>query len=362
MCRNCLTRHLVGLSLTLICWPTGALANDAAFAGPASDLIPIQKTRIKMKSERIVLELEPGQRRWRALATYRLVNPKRKPVTLQVGFPEAHCAPDEECASSDGTRFHGLQTTVRGQPVQLKEGKVAVGTDWAPAIGKVWLFDVTFAPREQIEVVHRYEFYASIGVLGTSVRYNTRAGKLWNGPIGEAEFIVRQPVRPWTVVYPGSFRLQRFEERRVGEQNVTEMIFKMKRWRPKGDLVLHFGNEQLAPLARSCPNPKMVIDAAKTEKTAPGALKRVLSMRTRTDLRLCRNRVYARHGYAFSNTELTRTFYGNKGVSAEVAARLPMGPRDKVIGLRLSKGYTSALLSAQEKAYIEALAEEESSR
>ena len=362
MCPKPLTRRVVGLSLALALWPMNAAANDAAFAGPAAELIPLKETRIQMRSERIILEIEAGQPRWRALATYRFRNPKRKAITLQLGFPEAHCGPEGECAADDGTRFHQMQTTVRGKEVELRTGKVAADNDWVPEIGKVWLFDVTFAPREEVEIVHRYEFYAGPDVFGRSIHYITRTGRLWNGPIGKAEFIIRQPERPWTVTYPRGFRLRSFTERRVGEANVTELVFKMKRWRPKKDLVLHFGGDQLATLAGKCPDTWMILQAVKAEKKTPGALKRVLHMRSREDLRLCRNRVYARHGYKFSDKKLGKRFYGNKGIAPDVEIKLSKNRGDRVIGLQVNKDYKPSLLSADEKVYVEALSKEESRR
>ncbi len=352
----------VGLILALLLLPAAALANDAAFAGPASDLIPLDRTRVKMLSEHIVLEQPKAGERWQAVATYRFRNPRHKPASLQLGFPEAHCAPEDECAGPNGARFVGLVTTVRGEKVKMVEGKVAANTEWAPRIGRVWMFAVTFAPREELEIVHRYGFYAGLDTAGSSITYVTRTGALWNGPIGVAEFIIRLPERPWTLVYPRGFRLRTCAERRERKRRFTEIVFKMKKWKPKRDLKLHFGGEPVAPMAGKCPAMKTIASAMKAEKKSPGSLRRVLTMHNSTELRLCRNRVFARHGYSFADKGLQKRFYGKGGLSAEARTRLSIGRKQVVVGLRVDKGYSSSSLTDEEKAYADALSTEEARR
>jgi len=362
MFRRCTARHILVLFALAAVLPCHALANDAAFAGPASDLVPLKNTRVQMRSEHIVLEQPKPNARWKAVAIYRFFNPRRKPVNLQVGFPEARCGPDEECAGPNGAGFLNLVTTVRGKAVKLRTGKVAANTEWAPRVGKVWLFDVTFQPREEVKIVHKYEFYAGLDPYGSSITYVTRTGALWKGKIGLALFTIRVPEKPWTVVYPRGYRLRSYGEKRVADRRFTELVFKQKKWRPKRDLTIHFGGEMLAPMAGKCPDQKMVIDAVKADTTTPGALQRVLTMRNTKDLRLCRNRVFARHGYVFSDKTLGRFFYGNKGLSVEARQQIPARRGDRIIGLKTDKTFTRARLTKREKAYIEALATEESRR
>ncbi|MEO1269852.1 MAG: DUF4424 family protein, partial [Myxococcota bacterium] len=119
-----------------------AHANDSAFGGRGSELIPLKETRIQMTSEDIVLTLKKHM--WHIEASYVFTNPTDKKVTLQMGFPEEHCDEDEECMDEAGI-FKGLVTKVRGKVVKQKVGKVNRKHDWAPHLGRVYVYTVTFA-------------------------------------------------------------------------------------------------------------------------------------------------------------------------------------------------------------------------
>ena len=84
-----------------------------------------------MRSEDILLERVPNEgygkagrgsdarQHWRVTGTYRFENPTAHRVSLQMGFPERRCV--DSCYERRG-EFHGLSTTVRGQPVTQRQG------------------------------------------------------------------------------------------------------------------------------------------------------------------------------------------------------------------------------------------------
>jgi hypothetical protein len=65
-----------------------------------------------------------------------------------MGFPEPRCDEDGDCHISQS--FKDLETTVRGVPVQHRKGKLSM-TKLSPVLGKVWLYDVIFEPKERVK-------------------------------------------------------------------------------------------------------------------------------------------------------------------------------------------------------------------
>jgi hypothetical protein len=189
---------------------------------------------------------------------------------------------------------------------------VATTTDkpipWAPKIGRVHLFPVTFAPRERVRILHEYVYERSSDVEGEWVNYVTTTGALWNVPIGVARFTIRTPNRPWNVGYPIGYKLHSYTEKPVGAAGgITELVFEMKKWVPKRDLGVHLGGAHLTP--GPCP-PVMDVEAA-LEAGGDAAAEKVFLDEGLgpKDLKLCRNMVYAAHGMPFKDKQLRRFFY-----------------------------------------------------
>ena len=225
-----------------------------------------------------------------------------------MGFPEQHCAPDEECVGPDAGVFRALRTTVRGQKIEQRTGTVSKESDWAPRIGKVWLYDVTFQPGEILTIVHTYAHNASASVEGPFVNYVTRTGTLWNGPIGRARFTVRTTERPWALQWPRAFVLTSFVERRRAGDFVTEMVFEMANWTPSEDFFLQMGNPILGFDANGltdCPPPYDLM--------APGEdlseFRAEVAKLSDADLALCARVPHALHGRVFPEDDWNERFY-----------------------------------------------------
>lgn len=319
--------------------PALASANDSSFGGRGVDLTPMRETRIRMVSEDIVLERRDEA--WRVEARYVFENPTDAPVTLQMGFPEAHCDHEEGACFGQGGRFRELRTTVRGTPVEQRDGQVAPRGEWGAMLGRVYLYDVTFAANELVEIVHTYVYDRSPSVMGESVYYLTRTGANWDGPIGRARFTIRLPERPWFVQYPREFRLVGVTETLVGPgRSKTEIVFEQTSWTPHGDLTveleaIHWVLERL-----SCPSAPSWPETSDEETST--ALRDVST----DTLRECANAPYAAHGRAFHKRALARRFY-------HASFRTEQGMRG--VPMRESPGYDAGMLTYRENLYVSRL-------
>ncbi|MEC9072701.1 MAG: DUF4424 family protein, partial [Myxococcota bacterium] len=226
--RNAGLTSLVGLSAIFIMTP--ALANDFAFGGEASQLQPLEETRVSMAAEDILMELKGDQ--WWVTANYRFKNGTDAPVKLKVGFPEFSCGEMEDYGDCDA-RFTEMKTWVEGAPVTMGTGEVAKdhpwkrGTGMGLPLGRVHTFELSFKAPEELEVRHTFRMTASGGVSFTEMNYITRTGNLWSGPIGEAKFTIRTADRPYSLEWPGSYTLVHGLERMKNGKRESEYLFQM---------------------------------------------------------------------------------------------------------------------------------------
>jgi hypothetical protein len=222
--------------------PATTRGNDGAFGGNGSMLSPVSDTPISMASESIALTLGATHDEWTVVADYEFVNPTDRVVAVQMGFPESRCAPPEgmeELCVGGGGAFRGLQTKVRGVAVGHRVGQVRPSDPWAKSLGKVHLFDVSFAPREKVVVTHRYDYGVSSNNLGLRIRYLTRTGGLWSGPIGRARFTVELPFRPLGFAYDGEYTLVSYGYLPGAEHGErTRIVLEREGWRPTSDFGL----------------------------------------------------------------------------------------------------------------------------
>jgi hypothetical protein len=342
-----LTAGACGLALAAALLLVGGLraeANDSTFGGAGSDLIPLKETRVRMAAEDIVLEQRGG--RWHITARYTFENPTDAAVTLRLGFPEERCHPDADCAE-DGGVFRGMVTSVRGEVVPQQTGTVSPESDWAPSLGRVFLYTVVFQPRERVEVVHRYNHAMSSSVDGRFVTYITRTGALWSGPIGSARFTIRALERPWVLLHSRSFKLSSYtEQRKDARTAVTELVFEMKDWTPTEDLFVGLYGAQFGV---RCPGSLYFVGATPEEE-----LREELRELSEEELRTCRNMPYAHHGYIFKDEALNAAFYRAAVEDGEETFRR--------VPWHTNPRYTPDLLTSQEHRYIKLIKQEEQRR
>jgi hypothetical protein len=348
----------------LTCLGPPAAANDFEAAGVASGLAPVEASRIRLVTERVVLTQTADD--WRADATYVFHNPTGEPITTTFAFPEG-CPDLDGDDSATGLytnpQFRDLVTRVRGQPVATRIAEVRPWQGLALCIGRVHAFDIALAPNERVEVSHRYRFSTAAGIGFEEVQYITRTGALWNGPIASAEFILSPRTAAFGLSWPAGFRFAGFEERAgaAGEEGRIAYRFEARDWTPGQDFVVSLHGWPIpSTLAREkgialpCPDAATIMGGdAPSEPVAEGPL----SGLSDADLGLCRNLPYARHGYPFQRTDLREALYREVPVPGEDGA----DPRR--FRLAAPNGfYSDALLDDTDRAYIAALQSEHERR
>lgn len=308
------------------------LANDASFGGEASSLIPLQETKIQMVSEEILMEQKKDSYTWHVTANYTFHNPTNQTIPLQMGFPERHCDVNSlyELCNSDG-RFQNLKTFVRDKKISEKKGRVAAKHTWAPKLGDIYLYEVTFNPKETVAIKHEYSYDGSVYVAGDFAEYVTETGGFWNGPIQNAKFIIRTWKRPAQIVFPSTFKLQSYVEHpQKGEGGVTEIIFAMKNWRPMEDLTLF--------LERG-------LQFEEIQKLSSEEAKRL------------RNEIFALHGYPFKDHKWRKLFYKTPQVKEDFLYEADWQRKSKWVHLQYQENphYQDTLLTAKEKELVRLL-------
>jgi hypothetical protein len=269
-----------------------------------------------MKAEDILLVYDG--RSFVVTAHYVFVNETDEFAPVQVGFPEIICSHDDggDCVDAG---FRDLVTRVNGQEVPLRKGKLKKSHEWAKHLGTVWLFDVTFAPRQETKIDHAYKVNPGGDVYqNVFTTYVTRSGATWAGSIGEARFTVRMPPETHTVRDTmGKPRIVDADK----EQPYVEIELLKKDWEPHDDLWIDF---QSSPMG----TPHMGEDRlARSGVTADEECKEFYNPTAMAQLRMCKNAAYALAGQPFKTDKLRKYFYGDKPGWRLLPAPYPDAPK-----------------------------------
>lgn len=350
--------------LLLICLGRPATANDFEAEGLASGLAPVEASRIRLVTERVVLTQAADD--WRAEATYVFHNPTADLIGTTFAFPEG-CPEAGQNGSNLGIykspEFRDLVTLVRGQPVATRIVEVSPWQGLGLCIGRVHAFDIALAPNERVEVSHRYRFSAGVGIGFEEVAYITRTGALWNGAIDSAEFVLSPRTAAFGLSWPADFRFAGFEERigTGGGEGRVAYRFEARDWTPRQDFVVSLHGWPIPStlagekgIALPCPDPATLMDSAATSEPAADG---PLSSPSDAGLALCRNLPYARHGYPFQRAELQEALYREVPVPDAGGA----SPRRFRLAAP-NRFYNDALLDDTDRAYIAAIRGEQGRR
>jgi hypothetical protein len=354
---------LVAAALLL---PTSLVhANDSAFGGAGTNLIPLKETRIRMVSEDIVATYSKtrdafyDQGDWAITAHYVFQNPSTTRVALQMGFPEARCSDDVDCTITKP--FRDMTTTVRGKKVKHRKGSVSLASEYE-VLGRVWLFDVAFAPGESVEVVHTYSVHGVHDMSGVrELMYITRTGALWAAPIGSARFRFRMPSVVAKLSHTTDPAPQSISFVQVGTAGFTEVEYQLRDWTPTGDLYVAFwrypertpGPKRTGALP---PGPRCPLDMedAMLRASEHDNDKEYIAWLTRRwassgsleRLRTCALYVQAKYGKRFDPDRWNRYFYGPDGWKAVAAPASFFQP---------NPGFSEALYTSEDLAFLELL-------
>ncbi|MBW2260650.1 MAG: DUF4424 family protein [Deltaproteobacteria bacterium] len=174
------------LIVTLL--PGGAQANLIAYSGESGSIMPVDDVGVEMIDERLVLH-ESGK----VKATYTFWNTSGKERTLLVGFPVLHGSE----MTDEGEKTVSVQkfrATVNGETVEHRSE-----TPKCPAAGEgchdeVYVFDVTFPPKQNVTVKCTYTQPPSRwSTSGSYLSFILETGKGWKGDIGNFNLYVSIP-------------------------------------------------------------------------------------------------------------------------------------------------------------------------
>jgi hypothetical protein len=306
--------------------------------GSGANLMPMKTTEVSMVSEDITL-----QGGWSVDARYEFRNNTDKALALQLGFPEYRCDPGDggDCVDPASYAFEQMKTEVRGKPVPIRKGKVSREHRMGEWLGRAWLFDVNFAPRETVAVRHTYYVPGATVVDGTeSIVYITRTGALWAGPIGLARFRVRLPLDTRWINEPDNVKRKSLEFVQNAKATMAELVYELHDWTPDADLLFEYrrglnawimsgGGEDPAPEGPAhsglpeterCQSFSTVLSLGedlanphpRRKPPTDADIQAALSKGTNTRL-ICKNAVFALHGRKFRDDKLNKYFYGPKG-------------------------------------------------
>ena len=313
-------KALIALTLTF----GAAQANDqVTFGGTGVTLLPIKNGNITMVDEHIVLEGHDGDGKrgpgWKAVCTFQFKNETDKPQTVTMGFPfqrlyeidrfqreyEIDDIDDdswkETVSEKDATYLEqslveSFTAKVRGVDVKPKairhKDKL---TDYRNA----WVWDVTFAPGETVEVINTYEHLTSESIEGYEfINHVLKTGKSWKGgKIGRLLFEVK-PKKDFILEFDMEDSVLPKATRVEADGQFKKVVWDLKNFTPETDLYFQF-----YPAGDYLKSLEMIEDSELFE--------RAHGEESCDKLRLNRNTYYAWYGYPFKTADL-KAYFGKQ--------------------------------------------------
>lgn len=340
-------KWMVALVVVVLAAPVAA--NDTAIGGSGASFGPVEETRAAMQSEHIRIRLEADG--FHVHARYVLANLTDEPLALRIGFPEPVCDPEvSECMPGVRESFREMRTTVRGEEVPPVVEKTGAASRWAEEYPLIWTFAVTFAPREEVEVVHTYRVVPSANALGTlHMLYVVRTGANWGAPIGSALFEVDLPAGVCGAAVYGpeadAFRRGHREGSAHAEPLAGDALdaaqarhlmlpvrdpetgrwharWAYRDWVPDTDFGIHVVPWEACLYRLDCPGAWGAPDPAERAREVA----HLAASERPEHLRLCRNLPWAVTGYPFASHDLHDAFYGTPATAISGEAVLPHAP------------------------------------
>lgn len=289
--------------------PLAASANDGVFGGNGVHPMPISTSDVRMVDEIVKLRLDPKAKAWNVDCSFIFENTSDQTVTLTVGFPfPTYFADGGDVATPAEVRepkpneplVWDFKTFVRGKAVRAKRSKTEVN----PAIRAqeyefAYLWDVTFAPGEQVHIRNTYRHGISEVVGGlTYAHYVLRTGGLWKtGKIGHARLSVQVPghrmtLCPKELAGEAPISIPGLVVSPLHDEPGLEVHGSLHEFEPKQDLSICFQN----------------LDAYAQMQFYTGLEGDDYAGKSADELRLARNTVYALHGYTFKDPKLQAHF------------------------------------------------------
>ncbi len=309
------TKALLAAALTF----GAAQANDTTFGGEGVTLLPIENENITMVDEHIVLEGYQGTKNksdgWKATCTFHFKNETDKPQTITMGFPfHRYYEVSSEWGSDSWEeqkktlskdlitqlelpQIRSFTTKVRGAAVKSKEIKLE---DKTSTYHNAWVWEVTFAPGEAIEVVNTYEHDYSGSVEGDEfINYVLKTGKNWKGgKIGRSLLEVR-PKKDFVLDFFREHQVLPKGAKIEADGQFKKVVWDLKDFTPETDLFFHF-----RPVTG-------LLQFARTYLSNEEFFESRVDDQSCKSLRQGRNAYYAWFGYPFKSADL-KAYFGKQ--------------------------------------------------
>ena len=295
-----------------------ASAQDVAVTTHGQTVTPARSSDVALHGLSVDFEFLPDREAFRVKAAFELENKSTRETKLQLGLAEARCESDSDeddpCGDPTAFRFEELASTLRGEALPAKRGRLDPKHEWTPALGGIWLFDARLKPSERAPIEHSYIMPAGPAAGGgMSAAFVTRTGSLWSEPIDKSVFTFLLPVNSCLVVEPEHIARR---NRRVvlrGGQPWLQLSYAAQRWSPKSDIALHF--ETCVPPRDTELAGCTLVDAlvsftygpSPDNETGPitrDELKKKLQQLSKTELQACGNMVFDAYASYYKPEEL----------------------------------------------------------
>ncbi|KTD24152.1 YARHG domain-containing protein [Legionella maceachernii] len=192
------------LTLLLLIQSLISSANDTEFGGNGSLPIPLENKAIGMIAEVINIYGDdlpnPNRKgRWLYHCQFTFKNFTSKKQTLQMGFPFPIYNEEEAIAVPKGlTSYPGnplvyeFKVSTPEGPVPAVRSKIGANKDKDLAYQDAYLWPMTFAPNQTLQIEHSYSTGVTNDVMGfTWISYVLKTGALWRGnQIGHTRILI----------------------------------------------------------------------------------------------------------------------------------------------------------------------------
>lgn len=165
-------------------------SDATSYDGEGGALLPIQNDDIKMVSERITF-IQLDSYNWEVKAQYTFMNSSDKSKVVQVGFPEIFGSFGWWDGYEKTSGINNFEAKVNGNDINFKKEKHGCDNEKKYCFDAVYLFNVNFIPREEVNIEYKYITCASGAndIEDLFINFILVTGALWDEKIGKIELI-----------------------------------------------------------------------------------------------------------------------------------------------------------------------------
>ncbi|MCP0914219.1 MULTISPECIES: YARHG domain-containing protein [Legionella] len=311
-------------------------ANDTAFGGQGALPFPVSETGIRMLSEKITivghhLNQEGWKGEWNYTCHFTFQNMLDKPMQIKMGFPfpiydelSEVAIPEKQTLRKGDPLIYGFIVHVNDRLIPAEKQKIAANEEKGLYYTDAYLWNMSFLPRQTVEITHRYKTGATFDALGFHwITYVLKTGGLWkDGSIGhtDIEVIPNTPTRLCSELDLKSAYLKPLPPgiKIIAEGKNRIYRWNLKNFRPQEDLRL------CLQTGKNYVRYQLLYPLLQEENAI--SLKKL----SRAEVNLLKNTVYAQYGRPFKSQKLQSFF-------------------NKQWWYEINPNYSDALLSTEDK-------------